>query len=181
MKHILRLMRQSLGGAVIEFALVMPVLIILFAGLYDFAYYILLHDKVTRTSGTIAFIVSKQDLRVSTLQSIMQNANVIIQPFDLRANGTIITSQIGFNTQGRMVINWQQRVGLDSSRVGVIGGEPAPLPNNLVITGSERLIVTEVFYNFTPSFLVGVLSPKKLYSISIFPPRIGQMDSLING
>lgn len=179
MGHMIKFVRNTFAGAVIEFALIFPLFLTLFIGVYDFAYYVLLHNKLSRASGTIAFIVSKQDISNASLTSILSNAFVIVNPFDFQKNGTIITSQIGLDSNNNMTINWQQSVGAASSRIGVVGGAPSALPGNLTISGAQRLIVTEVFYNYTPFFSIGVVGNKTLYSISIFPPRVGQMDSLI--
>jgi Flp pilus assembly protein TadG len=176
---MIQFVRNTFAGAVIEFALVFPIFLTLFIGVYDFAYYILLNNKLARTSGTIDFIVSKQNISTTSLTSILSNAFVIVKPFDFQTNGTIITSQIGLDANNNMIINWQKSVGSASSRVGAVGKAPSALPGNLKISGIQRLIVTEVFYNYTPFFSIGLLSNKALYSISIYPPRVGQMDSLI--
>lgn len=181
MYAVMKLIRKVYGGAVVEFALVFPLLLAIFVGLYDYAYYILLHNKLSRASGTIAFIVSKQDIKASALTSVLTNAFVILKPFNFKTNGTIITSQIGLDSKSKMIINWQGKVGSAVSRVGGAGGAPSALPNGLQITGQERLIVTEVYYNYAPFFSFGVLSPKTLYKISIYPPRVGLMDSLLVG
>lgn len=174
-----KFLKDTVAAAAVEFALVFPIFLTLFIGLYDLAYYILLNNKMARTSGTIAFIVSKQDISDTALSSILSNAFVIFKPFDFQTNGTIVTSQIGLNSNNKMVINWQKKVGAASSRIGSVGQPPSTLPGNLTISGKQRLIVTEVFYNFTPFFTIGVLESKVLYSISIYPPRVGQMDTLI--
>lgn len=181
MNSFRNLIRKVCGGAVVEFALVLPLLLAIFVGLYDYAYYILLHNKLSRASGTIAFIVSKQDIKASTLNSVLANTFVILTPFNFKKNGTVITSQIGLDSKSNMIINWQRKSGLAISRIGVEGAAPAALPNNLKITGQERLIVTEAYYNYEPFFGFGVLSPTTLYKISIYPPRVGLMDSLLVG
>jgi Flp pilus assembly protein TadG len=175
------LIRKVYGGALVEFALVFPLLLAIFVGLYDYAYYILLHNKLSRASGAIAFIVSKQDIKASALTSVLANAFVILKPFDFKTNGTIITSQIGLDSRSSMIINWQRKSGSAASKIGVAGGAPAALPNNLVITGQERIVVTEAYYSYRPFFSFGVLVPKEMYKISIYPPRIGLMDSLLVG
>lgn len=181
MKLFKSLIRKVYGGAVVEFAVVLPFLLAVFVGLYDYAYYILLHNKLSRASGTIAFIVSKQDIKASTLTSVLANTFVILKPFDFKTNGTIITSQIGLDSQSNMIINWQRKSGSAVSKIGVEGAAPSNIPGNLRITGQERLIVSEAYYNFEPFFGLGVLSPTTLYKISIYPPRVGLMDSLLVG
>jgi Flp pilus assembly protein TadG len=181
MHSFMNLIRKVYGGALIEFSLVFPLLLAIFVGLYDYAYYILLHNKLSRASGTIAFIVSKQDIKASALTSMLANAFVILKPFDFKTNGTIITSQIGLDSKSNMIINWQKQSGSAVSRIGAVGTAPAALPDNLQITGQERLIATEAYYNYEPFFSFGILSSTTLYKISIYPPRVGLMDSLLVG
>ena len=101
-----RLLRCAQGVAAIEFALVLPLLLILSLPLYNYIQYIMVFQKVNKTSATIADMIvmstpsdatttaedadnDKLILSTHSLQMILESSTALMQPFSFpNANGS---------------------------------------------------------------------------------------------
>lgn len=179
MKWFNRLIKENRGNVVVEFALTLPLLLLLFSGIYELTVYALLQNKLTRVTSNIGFVVAKDDLSRDTLIALIEKAEVILRPFTFTGKGGIIVSHISVDDDDNMFINWREGIGVGSSRIGGIGDAPANLPNNITVSGGQRMIVAEAFYDFNPIIVGSILEAAELYSVSIHAPRSGEMDVLL--
>ena len=105
-----------------EFAVVAPVIVLLFLGIYEISNYILLNNKLSRTVGVIGDMITRQNLTRQTLTAYLNTAQNILEPFDFKDNGSIVASQVqnvGMTTDpAKMMISWQQNVNEASSKLG---------------------------------------------------------------
>jgi hypothetical protein len=63
-----------------------------------------------------------------------------------------------------------------SSKVGEIG-QDAKLPADFMLDDKDNIIITEVFYNFTPVFKTVFTGPFVVYRTALFRPRLGALTS----
>ena len=64
---------------------------------------------------------------------------------------------------------------MKASRIGNIGGN-AVLPNGLTLNDNDNVIISEVYYNFTPMFISTGLFPATLvYRVGVYKPRLSQL------
>jgi hypothetical protein len=164
------------GATAVEFAIILPILILLLSGMYEFSMYVLLNNKMTRVSGTVSFLASRAGLTEVSLSALMNAADVIAKPFDFNRNGGIVISQIGRGQTGGMTIAWQKKVGSGTSRIGIIGGTPINLPHNIQIKPGQNLIIAESFYNYTPFIFNYYTFNSVIYKVITFTPRQGSVD-----
>ncbi len=183
MQIIRNFISQNRGNVVIEFALVLPVLVSLLIGTFELTMYVLLHNKLTRIAGTLNNVVTVQNLTREKLQAILGTADTIAQPFDFTANGRMVISQIqnegATDDANNMMISWQESSNGGVSKLGAPGDAPNNVPGDLEVTGSQTIVVAEVFYNYTPFFIGGFLQDTALYKATIYVPRRGTMNSLL--
>ncbi len=87
------------GIAAVEFALMLPVLIGLYLGASELAQYISNSRKVALATRSVADLISRQTLPVTTesLQNTIRAARAILAPFDA-ASATITVLSVGSTT-----------------------------------------------------------------------------------
>jgi hypothetical protein len=64
-----------------------------------------------------------------------------------------------------------------SSQIGAVGAD-ATLPAGFVVRDGENVIITEVYYNFSPLFAPDIIQPQNLYHRAMFRPRFGTLTTL---
>ena len=143
----------------------------------------LLQNKLVRIAGTMSHIVSLQNISRAKLQAIMGTAEKIATPFSFNGVGGTIITQVSNDGEtsnpGNMIISWQETTGNFTSKFGSAGSSPSNLPNDVTVTNDQSLIITEVFYNYSPFIFSGLIDNQMLYKTSVYVPRIGDMDTLL--
>ncbi|MBL9029354.1 MAG: hypothetical protein JNK42_02650 [Caedimonas sp.] len=182
-RHIKNYFRITRGNVLTEFAIITPVVVVLFSGIYETSNYILLNNKLSRTVGVIGDMITRQNLTRQTLTAYLNTAQNVLYPFDFKANGSIVASQVqnvGMTTDpAKMMISWQQNVNGASSKLGSPGQFPTNLPGNVTVINDQTIVVTEAYYQYRPLVFVSFFPPKTLYRASVFVPRAGSMNTLI--
>lgn len=187
----MRLLRCHTGVAVIEFAFLLPIFIVLLIGTVELARFALVNQKLDKTATTMAdFLTQRSVARFSEMDGFANSAVQIVRPFTFD-NGSVIFSAVTFRDTGTppcaginvSCISWQYRpTGTGNSRLGAIGGNAA-FPGGYSVLPGQLAIVAEVTMDYSPMLsitgtIVPALSPQTIYKIAIFKPR--QTGSLVN-
>lgn len=175
--------RDRRGSVLVETAMAVPVLAVLLLGGVEITRFVLLNQKLERTSATMGDLVSRS-VRVfaADLPDIFTAAGFTFEPFDLAGDGRVIVSSI-YRTSGTSPrIIWQRAYGAGSgaSTFGVQGAD-AVLPAGFEVRTGENVIVSEAFFDFVPLFtgdMVGVLEARTLSTYSVMRPRFGPLTVL---
>ncbi len=178
-----RLKRDRRGTLAIELAVAAPVVIGLLLSGVEVTRYVLLNQKIERTSATMADLVSQSEtLSEGGLVNLFAATAYVMDPFDLAADGQLVVSSISGDDDDddEARINWQRSFGGGSggSAFGVEGGA-ANLPAGFVVRDNETVVVAEVFYDYVPAFMGTQLVARSLYSYAVFRPR-GSSPNKIN-
>lgn len=165
--------RATGGGAMLEFAFAMPILVGLMMGGFEFARFALVNQKMERVTGFVGdFVARAEALDESDFDDYFAAAGQIGVPFDLFADGNIVVTSVTGEAGGPEVL-WQQ-VGAgavsEASEVG-LPGDPAVLPAGFNVDEGEGLVVTEVWFDFEPMMLPGLIPARRLYYQAIYRPR----------
>ncbi|MBL0942436.1 MAG: pilus assembly protein [Alphaproteobacteria bacterium] len=176
MKYVRHYFKNTSGATAVEFALIVPLLLIILSGMFEVAMYIFLHNKISRVSGTMSFLASRPGVTETSLKTLMDAADVIAKPFNFNLNGGIIISQINVNPDATMTIAWQRKTGIGASRIGAAGNAPSNLPNNIQLKSGQNLIIAEAFYNYEPFIFNYYTFNSVIYKISTFTPRQGSVN-----
>jgi Flp pilus assembly protein TadG len=176
--------RKNRGGTLVEFALCIPILLLLVSGIFEVSMFALLNNKLVRIVGTIGNIVAMQNVNAATLNQIIATAPQMATPLTFTGRGAIAVSLIynnGATTDpNNMLISWQQKTDPTVvSRLGTPGTRPTNIPNNYQVLNDHSIIVTEIFYNYSPYVFTGFIPNQILYKISTFVPRTGTMVTLL--
>ena len=173
--------RDDQGAAItLELAFAVPVLATLLMSGVDLTRYVLINQKLERTAATMGDLISRMpELTEGDITSLFGASDQTMIPYDLRAEGHVIISSIA-PVSGTAEVVWQRDHGLvpAASRYGD-SGNPAVLPAGFVVRDNENVITAEVFYDFKPILLTGVMNAQRLYSSALFRPRFGNLTSVL--
>jgi Flp pilus assembly protein TadG len=176
--------RASLGVAgnvAVEFALTLPVLMLLMLGSAEMARFVILHQKVDRVAVTISDLVARAEtIKESELEDIFEAAGFVAKPFDLPSLGIVIVSAIT-NGDGSGAKVARQRTGGGSashtSQIGTQGGA-ATLAADFEVREGETAIIAEVFYDFAPFLSELIVEPQTLYRRAHHRPRLRTLEEI---
>jgi len=168
--------KDERGVAAIEFALVLPIMVLLLLGCFEVPRFVLIYQKIARTSSGVADLVAQADDPITSDQmtDVFSASKMMMQPYDVAANGEVIVSSINNPTGGTGVkITWQVRNGTvtTASKIGVQGATPATLPAGLTPALDEELLIAEVYFNYVPVFKTYIFQGSQLYLVSYTRPR----------
>jgi Flp pilus assembly protein TadG len=148
MMHIInRFSRAREGLAAIEFALIIPVMLITFFGIAEIANYILAARKVANVASVAADLVT-QDTVVDDdeIDDIMGALDVVLRPFDPEEAQIRITSVVA-DGDGETTVAWS-----DARNTGAYTeGSPISVPDDIVPDG-QGIIMTEVSFTYRTLF-----------------------------
>jgi Flp pilus assembly protein TadG len=163
------------GQAVVELAIILPLLALLLLGVFDFSRAIHAKNIIINVSREGANLVSRSSL---ANQNIMNTLAYTAQPLNLQSNGMIYVTVLNGVNNGNPTI--QSQAGWASSnlrnsitsRLGTPANPNATTLASLAVLGlqtGQTANVVEVFYNYQSIFSVGKrMLRSQLYSRSIF-------------
>lgn len=142
------LVRDRRGVAAVEFALIVPFLILLYFGGVELTEGVTLNRQVALTSTTIATIVSQYTtISASTqLNDILAASSQILAPYG-SANPQVVVSLITIDSNKNATVTWSQTL----NGTARTAGSPITVPANLDIANTT-LILSETTYPYTPAF-----------------------------
>lgn len=180
MKKTTNILKNTKGVAAIEFALALPLLVLLVFGSVEVTRYVLIAQKLDRISGTLSDVVSQSEtITTAQLNQIIAATGQLMLPYNFSADGYAIISSVTKTGTNAPVVNWQYKSTgtAQASHVGISGGT-ATMPSNFTMVDKDTVIITEIFYNYTPLLTGTIYSNSQLYSYSIYKPRLGNLTTL---
>jgi hypothetical protein len=178
---IRRFGRNERGNFLIELAFAMPVMMALVLTGVEFTRYLLINQKLERTSATIADLVSQSHgMSEGEMANLFSATDMIMEPFNLSADGAVVVSSIGTNSSAPARINWQRAYGGGSggSEFGS-QGDVADLPTGLVVREGETMVAAEAFYDYEPIIFQDILEARTLYRWAVFRPRFSALNDIV--
>jgi len=168
--------------AAVEFAIVVPFMLLLYVGGVELSKAMAINVKVTATSHSVADMIT-QNTQVSAaqLQTILGASAKIIAPYpttDSAGNSliTVTVSEVSTDGGGNATVQWSQSYNGVSFGTGRPVGQPIILPSSL--TGGAQntqnnnisLILGEVAYAYTPNLGYTIAGTVTLHdSYYLFP------------
>jgi Flp pilus assembly protein TadG len=171
-----RFLRDGRGVAAVEFALIAPILVVLALGCFEVPRYVMVIQRLSRTSAGVSDLVAQADEPITTNQmnDVFTAGKLMMQPYDVVTNGVIIVSSINNPNGAGVKITWQMRKGSvgTASKIGVQGATPgAGLPAAILPASNEEVIAAEVYFTYTPIFGTIIYNGSTLYRVSFTRPR----------
>ena len=172
------------GISAMEFALILPVLVMFSAGTIEYSRLILLTQKLQSGAFILADLSARdKELETEKLGHIFLAIDEVVKPFEFAGNGHAIVSSLGADEDDALMLNWQcggaGTLDVDSRLVDA-DGALAALPGEITVSHGETVIVAEEFFHFDPLFNVG-LSPRTIHRFAFYKPRLGDLTELDSG
>ncbi len=173
--HLWRRFRDAHDGvAAVEFAMVLPVLLVAYFGMVDVAQLVMANRKVTQLTSTLSDLTARlQTAPVSEIVNIFGAASTVLLPYDASKASMVISSVIVDSAGvGRVCWSSSHPAGTPAPARGTTVSLPdsAKVPNTSVIMASAS-------YRFTPVLGEVIVGTVTLGNHPIFTrPRNGKAD-----
>jgi Flp pilus assembly protein TadG len=165
---------DSRGAAGVEFALILPVALILFTGAITYGDAIALDRKVTLTTHTITDLVTQYSSISSTDMTTLLNASAsVVAPYSA-ATMLVTVSEVSTDAAGKATIVWSRATVNGTPRTV---GSVVTLPST-IDTANVTYIWGEVRYTYTPAIGYQVTGPLILSDQTYMSPRISSTITL---
>ncbi len=162
-------MQQHRGMAAVEFALIAPILILLFFGTIEACNALICHQKVTQVASAAADLVA-QATQVSSadLEDVFAAASEIMTPFPSVETSIVITSiaGTGVSDKGRVVWSQSNTHGVARMTNDIIDVPQDLLPTTCTSVSICTLVLAEVVYKYNSPFgkiVVGTVNMNDLF------------------
>jgi Flp pilus assembly protein TadG len=151
--------RSAVSG--IEFAMILPILLMLLLGFYDAGTAIAIYTKTRFATSTLAQITNQYaTIHDSDMSLILAATSTVLAPYPSTPVVSSV-SQITISSTGVATVSWS---------TSLMAGSSFALPAALAIP-SSYLIYAQVSYTFTPSFSYFVSGPITLSDSLYVSPR----------
>lgn len=174
------LRRNNSGQALLELALIMPMLMIFVFGIVDYTRALYDQEVITNLAGEGSSMASRGAGLAATAAAVWSDADI-----DMADNGCVIITSIASPTAGSYKVTGQAYSTVCNSGSSKIGCFPPPsscgnatiptLVQTVVQTSTNpNAYITEVYFKFTPVTPVGSFLhasnflPSQLYSVAYY-------------
>jgi Flp pilus assembly protein TadG len=179
-----RLLWCRAGNVAVEFALAVPVLLMLMLASAELARFVILHQKMDRVATTISDLVSRAEtINESQLDDIFEAIAEVAYPFGIADLGVVIVSSVTNPDGNGAIVAWQRSGGGSYSGTSHIGteGNSATLPTGFEVRQGETAIISEAYYDFTPFLSELIVEPQVIYRNAHHRPRLGTLQEVEPG
>lgn len=173
--------RDRRGVAAVEFALIAPVMILLFFGMTELSSAIIASRHANHATSSLGDLAGQcANINDSDIANMFSGASDIMAPLPITAansqNQTVptftqrVTSVVVTDANGTTKVAWSQATPNQTSLTAYTPGQTITVPANLVSAQGDSVIMAESTYNF--SFPVNILNNLiKFDDLSYFKPR----------
>ncbi|MGO9359949.1 MAG: TadE/TadG family type IV pilus assembly protein [Xanthobacteraceae bacterium] len=142
-----RFAESTRGVAAVEFAMVLPVLAVMFLASFDGGRGIAVYMKVRAATYTVDAITNQyQTIHDTDMQAILGATAAVLAPYPSGTTAVTVT-QIAIDASGNATVSWSDTQGGTAHTKGA----PISVPSTLIVK-SSYLIFGEVSYKYTPMF-----------------------------
>jgi len=180
-RHNKRLLRRlgftgdQKGVAAVEFALIFPVMMVLYLGSVELLQGISINRQVALTATTVASIVSQYtSISASTQMPDILNASVQILTPNPPAHATVIISCLTIDNAGHATVTWSQAFNTAPRP----NGQAIAVPNALDVPNTT-LLFSEATYAYTPLLDFIHVGTSNLHSSTYMAPRASTTINLV--
>ena len=164
--------RDTRGVAAVEFALILPIMLMLYVGCIEASVLITMDRKVQSVAGSVGDLVARSDDTISAnlLNDYFQAASGILSPYPSETLKQVVTS-VEIRLDGTTRVDWSRGFNGGTARTtNASYSLPAEIKD---IARGRYVIVAEASTSFQP--LLGVVFTQSipLYRESFFMPRFG--------
>ncbi len=176
-----RLARDKEGVGAIEFAILFPVLVMLYLGAFEITVGLSVSKRATRAAGAIADIITQQpSVTKSSLTDIAKAATAIFVPYDSSDMTLKVTAvQIDGGTSATVLWSWSSAGGTPYAKNSTVSDVPTEMKKASSFLIRTELSIPYTLFVFAPDFM-----PASMRTITIsrsFFYRQRQGDNILCG
>jgi len=163
-----KFVRDAKGLSAVEFALIFPLMALLYLGGCELTQALAIKRLVNITSGTVTNLVA-QYATISASQQmpdILYASTQVLTPYPA-SNATIVVTCVTIDSNGNATVAWSQALN-GSARVT---GSSVTLPPSLDVPNTT-VVLGETTYSYTPLYDFIHMGPVSLYSAVYMLPRV---------
>ncbi len=173
-----RLLLADRGVAAVEFALILPVMLLVYLGTLEASTLITMDRKVQSVAGAVGDLVARADQTISSsqLQDYFRAASGIMTPYS-PTNVLQVVTAVDVAADGTTRVAWTRQYlnGVYSGTTPHTVGDTYPLPAEMTAISLGRMVIAaEASYSYTPLLGIVINQPVNLYRSSFFMPRFGE-------
>jgi Flp pilus assembly protein TadG len=173
--------RRDDGVAAVEFALLLPVMLLVYVGAMEASALIAMDRRVQSVTGALGDLVAQSNavLREEDLQDYFLAASGIMTPYPSGGLQQVVTL-VSVDDDGSTEIEWSYQYidGTFAEGVRHSTGDSFELPQAMINVATDGfVIVAESGYSYTPLFGIVFDQPINLYRENFYMTRFG--DSIV--
>ncbi|MFT8718623.1 pilus assembly protein [Acetobacter sp.] len=166
------------GVVLVEFALMLPFLLMLLIGGTAIEEAVIVSRKVTGAVHTLANVTTQYtSVADEDLSLILSASTLVIEPYPT-ANAQLIVSELSVTSGGTGTVVWSRALNATPRAVGstvnvsssAVSGSSSDSSSSSTTT-TTYLIYGEVIYNYTPRIASSYISPIQFYNSLFMVPR----------
>ena len=182
LKRLLRRFAKAQGGvAAVEFALIVPFMLIVYLGTTEAGALITMDRKVQSVAGAVGDLVARENGTISgaTLQDYFQASSGIMTPYTTTNIKQIVTS-VKVKVDGTTEVAWSREYLNGVMSVGTTYPQNQPygrataMASMTDIAKGSYVIVSEASYSYKPLYGFVFDQAVNLYRQSFYVPRFGE-------
>jgi Flp pilus assembly protein TadG len=164
-----RFKRDERGLAFVEFACVLPVLLLMYLAGYQLSDALSCNRKVTITARAVADLTTQNaTLSQTQINTILSASTQIMAPYKA-SNALVRVTEFTTDANGNTTVYWSH----DSSGGGRTPGSSFILPPNIKVA-STFIVLSEVTYSYKPAVTFGIVGPMTLSDKIYMNPRVSK-------
>jgi len=156
--------RNERGAAIVEFALVMPMLMVLYLGGFATSQAVGTWRKLSDATSQLANVASQYTtMQATDAQGVMAAAAQIMSPYSTTNLAEVLTV-VGVSASGSATVTWSQAYNGGSA---LAKGSPVTLPSNMLQPGMS-VVWVQTSYAYSPvvgsTFFPAITMTDQIYS-----------------
>lgn len=154
------------GVSAVEFALVLPILLIVVLVGYELSEAVSAYRKTTRTARTVVDLATQYSTMGSSDVATVLNASTqIMAPFDTTTLSIVLT-EFSVSAAGLATVTWSRAL----NGTPLAAGAVTVLPAGICLPNSS-IVLARVTYNYTPAIGYKITGPFVMSSSLYMSPR----------
>jgi Flp pilus assembly protein TadG len=165
------------GVAAVEFALILPILVVLYFGTVEAASLYTVDRKVTVATATVGDLVSRVNGTISStsLTDFFQAASAILNPYSTTGLQQVVSVIVVNSSTGAATVCWSRASGTGATAREADSSFPIDTDSQIdQLARGSYLVVSEVSYPYLPLYGMVISSTVNLAHSEYYLPRYAE-------